>query len=298
MAERHELDAFVTLAEELHFGRTAEKLHVSTARVSQTIRGLERRVGLPLFNRTSRRVELTTIGRQLYTDVRPAWTQIDAAFGRAIEAGRGLSGTLRVAFTDAAGAQLLLGATDLFRERQPDCEVSLREAQLGDTLPWLRSGEVDLVIDGFPVRERDIVMGPVLVREARVLAVPVDHPFAHADTVGVEDLARVTVLQLPESAAESVRADRSPGQTPAGRPVDLGRSTGTLQELLTLVAAGEGVLPVGAHTGRYYARPDVAYVPFADAPAMEWGLLWRTDGASARVRAFAAAADDLLRAGP
>ena len=59
MLERHELDAFLTLAEELHFGRTAERLHISTTRVSQTIAKLERRVGVPLFNRTSRRVELT-----------------------------------------------------------------------------------------------------------------------------------------------------------------------------------------------------------------------------------------------
>ncbi|MFE9392938.1 LysR family transcriptional regulator [Streptomyces sp. NPDC006784] len=60
MIERHEVEAFLTLAEELHFGRTAAKLHVSTARVSQTIRKLERRVGIPLFHRTSRHVSLTT----------------------------------------------------------------------------------------------------------------------------------------------------------------------------------------------------------------------------------------------
>ena len=65
MLERHEIEAFLTLAEELHFGRTAERLHVSTARVSQTIRKLERRVGAPLFDRTSRRVELSPAGGQL-----------------------------------------------------------------------------------------------------------------------------------------------------------------------------------------------------------------------------------------
>ena len=71
MLERYELETFLTLAEELHFGRTAERTHVSTARVSQTIKKLERRVGAPLFNRTSRHVELTPIGRQLYDDLTP-----------------------------------------------------------------------------------------------------------------------------------------------------------------------------------------------------------------------------------
>lgn len=61
MLERHELEAFLTLAEELHFGRTAERLHVSTARISQTIAKLERRTGVPLFVRTSRRVEPTAV---------------------------------------------------------------------------------------------------------------------------------------------------------------------------------------------------------------------------------------------
>src|SRR5918998_4709727 len=105
MLERHELEAFLTLADELHFGRTAERLRVSTARISQTIRKLERRVGVPLFHRTSRRVGLTAAGRDLYNDVQPAWAQIAAGFRHAVEAGRGITGVLRVGFVGAAGGQ-------------------------------------------------------------------------------------------------------------------------------------------------------------------------------------------------
>ncbi|WP_194922364.1 LysR family transcriptional regulator, partial [Catenulispora rubra] len=79
MLERHELEAFLTLAEQLHFGRTAELLNVSPARISQTIAKVERRVGVPLFRRTSRRVELTAAGSALYADLRPAWTTITEA---------------------------------------------------------------------------------------------------------------------------------------------------------------------------------------------------------------------------
>ncbi|GAB3874029.1 hypothetical protein GCM10027610_142150 [Dactylosporangium cerinum] len=69
-AARHELEAFLTLAEELHFGRTAVRLHVSTARISQAIRSLELRVGVRLFERTSRRVSLLPVGQQLLDDLR------------------------------------------------------------------------------------------------------------------------------------------------------------------------------------------------------------------------------------
>ncbi len=164
MLERHELDAFLTLAEELHFGRTAERLHISTTRVSQTIAKLERRVGVPLFNRTSRRVELTAVGRRLEAEIRPAWTEIGAALQRAIDAGRGLTGTLHVAFVGAAGGQLCVGVTEEFGRREPGCEVRLREAQMSDVFPWLRDGEVDMILAPLPVDEPGIARSPVLVR--------------------------------------------------------------------------------------------------------------------------------------
>ncbi|GIH95715.1 LysR family transcriptional regulator [Planobispora siamensis] len=294
MFDRHELEAFLTLAEELHFGRTAERLHVSTSRISQTIAKLERRVGVPLFDRTSRRVELSAVGRQLYEEVRPAWTRIGVAFERAVDAGRGITGTLEAAFTGAAAGQLLVGAGELMRDRWPGCAVRLREAQLGQVVPWLRDGEADLVLTHVPMPEPGIISGPVLVREARMLAVPPGHPFARRSSVSLDDLAGVTMLQLPDTLPEAFRAAYTPPRTPSGRPVAAGPAGATFQEILTLVGAGQGVFPMGAQARRYYARPDVVYVPFEDAPPLEWGLLWRADAATARVRAFAQAAYDLV----
>ncbi|MGI5488658.1 LysR family transcriptional regulator [Microtetraspora malaysiensis] len=294
MLERHEVEAFLTLAEELHFGRTAERLHVSTARISQTIAKLERRAGVSLFNRTSRRVEPTAVGRRLYEELRPAWDQITSAFEHAIASGRGLTGTLRVAFVGAAGGQLLVGATELFRQRQPDCDVRLREAQMTELMPWLRDGEIDVALGTFPFDEPGIATGPVLVSEARMLAVPIGHPFAHRPSVCLEDLARATLLQLPDTLPDSLRHDRTPPTTPSGRPIEPGPSAATFNEMLTLISAGRGVFPVGAHARRYYARPDVAYIPFTDAPPLRWGLLWRADNATARVHAFTQAANDLV----
>lgn len=295
MMERHELEAFLTLAEELHFGRTAERLHVSTARISQTIAKLERRVGVSLFNRTSRRVELSLVGQQLYEEISPAWSQITAAFERAVDAGLGLTGLLRVAFSEPAAGQLLVGVTQAFRSRYPDCEVQIREAQLPEVLPWLRGGAADIALTCHPMQVEDMVMGPVLVREARMLAVPAGHPFARRTTVSVEDLARVTVLQLPETLPDSVRDHLAPRRTPGGKPLALGPTAMTFNEMLTLVGAGEGVCAVGAHARRYFARPDIAYVPFADAAPMTWGLVWPATGATARVRAFSEAALDVVQ---
>ncbi|GIH49059.1 DNA-binding transcriptional regulator, LysR family [Microbispora rosea] len=294
MLERHELEAFLTLAEELHFGRTAERLRVSTARISQTIAKLERRIGVPLFDRTSRRVELTPLGRRLHEEVRPAWRQITSAFEYAVAAGRGVTGTLRVAFVGAAAGQLLVGAADLMRRHESGCDIQLREAQMVDLMPWLRVGEVDVALGTFPIEEPGIATGPVLVSEARMLAVPSGHPFARRKSVSLEDLARVPLLQLPGTLPDSLREDRTPRTTPSGRVIEPGPSAATFNEMLTLIGAGHGVFPVGAQARRYYVRPDVAYIPFSDAPPLRWGLLWRGDNSTARVRAFVRAAGDLV----
>ncbi|MDX3193335.1 LysR family transcriptional regulator [Streptomyces sp. MN03-5084-2B] len=285
MPEWRELETFLVLADELHFGRTAERLHVSTAQVSQTIRKLERRIGAPLFTRTSRRVEPTPAGRRFRADLEPAFTAVGAAVAKAVEAGRGVTGTLRVAFGDAAGGQLLAGVAERFRQRDPGCRAEFREVRPAEVLPWLREGEVDVVLTGLPLPGPDLVTGPVLVRERRFLAVAAAHPFADRDAVPATDLARVTVLRC--SPADPWLDELVPGAET--------RPRAALQELLTLAGAGEGVLPVGAHIRRYYPRPDVAYVPLDGAPLLEWGLVWHAGTTSARVRAFAEAAAELVR---
>lgn len=285
--ERYEIEAFLTLAEELHFGRTAMRLRVTTARVSQVISKLERRVGAPLFERTSRSVALTPIGQRLHDDLRPAFERLEAALAAAVAAGRGVTGLLRVGFVGAAAGQLLVRATDGFGARYPDCEVAIREVQMGEALERLRADELEVLIACLPLSGPDLANGPVLLSEPRMLAVPAGHPFARRTSVSVEDLARTELLQAPCSLPDHWREPGSPRLTPAGRAIPVGRSAATFQEVLTLVGAGRGVFPVGAHATRFHARPDVAYVPFHDTPPLDWGPVWRASRATARIRAFA-----------
>ncbi|WP_333769993.1 LysR family transcriptional regulator [Streptomyces sp. IBSBF 2435] len=284
--ERYEIEAFLTLAQELHFGRTAVRLRVTTARVSQVIGKLERRVGAPLFERTSRSVMLTPIGARLHDDLRPAFERLEGALATAVAAGRGVTGELRVGFVGAAAGQLLVQATDRFAARHPECEVRSHEVQMGEALDRLRADRLDVLIACLPLSGPDLANGPVLLSEPRLLAVPAEHAFARRTAVSVEDLARTELLRAPCSLPDHWREPGSPRVTPAGRPIPVGRSAATLQETLTLVGAGLGVFPVGAHAARFHARPDVAFVPFHDTPPLEWGPVWRASRANARVRAF------------
>jgi DNA-binding transcriptional LysR family regulator len=294
--EQRDIEIFLAVADDLHFGRAAERLHVSTARVSQTIKKLEQRIGAPLFERTSRRVETTAIGRRLADELQPAYQQIQDAIAEATAAARGVRGTLRVGFVGAAASQFVLPVADAFGAEHPDCEVVLREIQFGEALGPVRAGEVDMVLATLPirgVRQSDLVGGTVLFEEDKLLAVSARHPFARRPSVSFADLARAKVLRTPAVIPDYWDEALVPRQTGDGRPVERGPSFDTIQEMLALVGAGKGTYPVPAQATQYYVRPDVAYVPISDTPPFQWRFLWLTAAETARTRAFDRAAATL-----
>ncbi|GAA0916936.1 LysR family transcriptional regulator [Nonomuraea longicatena] len=286
MLERHELEAFLTLSEELHFGRTAESLRVTTGRISQTIKKLERQVGAPLFERTSRNVRLTALGQQLCDTLRPAYEQIGAGLEQAAIAARGITGTLGVGFSSLWSGDLVVQAADLFRVRHPDCAVHIQEVLLGDPLGPLRSGKVDLQLTALPIDEPDIALGPVIFSEPRALMVPDVHPFAQRETISLEDLADATLLPMAGIIPDYWLDHHYPRRTPSGRNIPHGPPITYWQEVLSHVSFGQGVSVVAARGARYYTRPGVVFVPFSDAPPIEYGLLWRAGEDTARVRTF------------
>ena len=287
--EQRDIEIFLALADELHFGRVAERLHVSTARVSQSIKKVEQRIGGPLFERTSRHVAMTPIGRDLYDDLQPAYTQIQEAIERATAAARGVNGTLRVGFVGAAAGQFVLEVAEVLRGEHSDAEVLVRENQFGEGLGPLRAGEIDMVLATVPVRgarQADLIEGSVLFEEDKLLAVSARHRFARRESITFADLAHAKVLRTPPGVPDYWDEALTPQLTSDGRPVERGPGFDTIQEMLALVGAGKGTYPVPAQASLYYVRPDVAYVPIRDTAPFQWRFLWLAAAETARVRAF------------
>ncbi|GAB1510965.1 LysR family transcriptional regulator [Actinophytocola sp. KF-1] len=290
--ELRDIEIFLTLAEELHFGRTAERLHVSQARVSQAIKAQERRIGAALFDRSSRAVALTPLGAQLRDDLRSGYDAIRAGVAKATEAARGMTGTVRVGVMGAVGHEIR-DVVDAFRGRYPGCESVFREIHFSDPFTAVRGGEIDLALLWRPVREPDLVEGPVLLTEGRVLAVPTGHELAGRSSVSIEDFAdRVFVDAGPRLPGYWYEA-MAPTHTPSGRPIRRGPQATTFHELLTMVAAGECLTPLNEHVLRYYSHPGVVFLPVHDAQATEWALVWRDDALPPRVRGFVDVATEL-----
>ncbi|MFF5211769.1 LysR family transcriptional regulator [Streptosporangium sp. NPDC000396] len=292
--ELRDIEIFLTLAEELHFGRTAERLHVSQARVSQAIKKQERQIGTTLFERTSRNVRLTPIGERLFEELRPIYRSLQESLKRATLAARGQASTLRLGIMGPLSHEIghILGT---FRSRHPECVLQIREAHFSDPFGPLRAGEVDIQMAWLPIHEPDLTVGPVILTESIVLALASDHPLADRDSVSYEDLGDCVVFRVDPPIPTYWEAAVSPWHTPSGRPIPRGPAVSTFQEMLALISAGEAVSPVFAHGSRYYVRPDVVYLPIRDAPPGRWALVWRTAGETGLVRAFAQAARDAHR---
>ncbi|MGY0021332.1 LysR family transcriptional regulator [Streptomyces sp. YJ-C3] len=257
--ERYEIETFLTLAEKLHFARTAERLLVSPGRVSQTIKQLERRIGGALFERSSRHVALTPVGQHLHAELLPAHQQIQRALANASAACAGFSGAMRIGFTAPWSGTLIVRAAEAFTSRHPQCTVELQEVTYNAAIAALQGEDADLVVAEPPVEDPAITVGPVVFSEPRALLVPAGHPLASRETVSLEDLAALPLITAV-GVSRVWRDAFFPRRTPQGRPIRHGPAGAGWQEILSLVGAGQGATVTAARAGRYHGRPDIVYV--------------------------------------
>ncbi|MFI5706021.1 LysR family transcriptional regulator [Streptomyces xanthochromogenes] len=287
--EIRELESFLVLAQELHFGRAGERLYISQSRVSQLLRSLEGRIGAPLVERTSRRVSLTPLGESFLAGLRPAYDALRATVDEARAAARGLGEALRIGFQGTVDDDLG-EAIARFGDRYPDCAIDIVEIPLSDPFGPLRREEMDCAVVLLPVTEDDLVLGPVFSRQPQTLAVSVRHPFAARESVSAEELADCRLIRIDGSAPEYWRQAQAPDLTPGGLPILSGPSVNTLQEGLSLAAANRGVMLLCRSTAEYHARRDsVTFVPVRGLPDSELGLIRHRLRPSAQAEAFALA---------
>ncbi|MEC3953861.1 LysR family transcriptional regulator [Nocardia sp. CDC153] len=281
-----ELEAFVVLAEELHFGRTAARLGLSQPRVSQLIRSLERRIGRRLVERTSRRVALNPLGEHLLARVRPAFADLQRALTETRTAARGL----RVGFLGPYGSTLDEALT-VFRARHRECPVTRIQIAWTDIYGPLRRGEVDVQVCLAPVEQPDLTVGPELAVFPRLVAIARSHPWSTRDSLDLEDLADLRVIgPHPDVSPEFARSFWPPATTPSGRPIPRAAPARTEPEMLSAVAHNNAVFATTTAMPSYFTHPEVAFVPLTGLPAARALLVWRSDNDHPRVAEFAALA--------
>ncbi|GAA3513614.1 LysR family transcriptional regulator [Actinocatenispora rupis] len=269
-----EMRLFLVLAEELHFGRAAERLGLTASRVSQVLNTLERKLGgQRLFNRTSRVVDLTAAGRVLQSELAPAVAGLDLVLHTARFRHTG-PGVVRVGLLNAAsGVDVLSRAIERFEATYAGASVQLSTTPFDDRLGPLRRREIDLVVTRLPLDQPDIVVGPALsVADQRVVMVGRTHPLADRTVLSVEDLADHDVRR-PYGLTPELAEATCPPRTPSGRPIHfVDAEVDDNAQLLYLLARGRLVHPTVAPFAAHFHHPDVVAIPLADLPPSSCAL--------------------------
>ncbi|MEX3916131.1 LysR family transcriptional regulator [Paraburkholderia sp. BR10872] len=292
-----QLRYFVAVAEEQHFGRAAARLSMTQPPLSQAIRALEETLGVELFARTRRSVELTAVGADLLPEVRRLLASAQALRPLAQSLARGEAGVLALAFVSTADYGLLPLLLREFGARYPRVRLQLAEATSDVQVEELVAGRIDagLVIAPVPLRHAAQLAYQRLAREPLVVAMPsalsvrLGGPSAddwHDEPVSLRDLADVPLVVFPRHLAPGFYDTIMDCYGAAGLVPLIGQEAIQMQTIVSLVSAGMGVALV-PQSLRHLRRTGVVYRPLAGAvPAIETGLVWRSAEVSPVLAAF------------
>lgn len=274
--ELRQLRYFLAVAEELHFGRAAERVHISQPPLSNQIRALEDELGARLFERNNRRVVLTPEGDAFLEEVRDILERIDGAVDRVHGIARGERGRLRLGFVGSGVSTRYPEAVAAFRERCPDVRLELREMGTLYQQRQLIAGQLDVgLLRHLGALPPELASEPFLL-DHYVAALPERHPLAALAVVPLAALRDISLVLPPRTVFPAsydalIEACRKVGFSPV-----IGQEAVSIGTQKALVAAGAGVSIVPGST-RTEARKGLVYRPLdGPLPEIRLDLVWRT----------------------
>ncbi|MDX3189800.1 LysR substrate-binding domain-containing protein [Streptomyces sp. MN03-5084-2B] len=276
---------FAAVAEELHFGRAAARLHIAQPALSRQIRALENELKTPLFVRDRRTTVLTAAGEQLLADARDLLAAAEAVHRR-VTAAAEAKPVLTIGFMPGI---VVTPAVQVLARKRPDVSVRLLRTSWHDQVEVVHDGRVDVSIVRLPVDQRGLSVRP-LFTEPRVVMVPAGHRLAGKESVSVTELADEHLLQDPDAVPEwrDIALElRKPDRPEVPR-------IHSVEEKLELVAAGAGISVIPLSTATFYTRTDVIGIPVEDIGPNQVSLAWLATRRSPLIDAFLDAAAGLV----
>ncbi|MFI9761794.1 LysR family transcriptional regulator [Streptomyces sp. NPDC051963] len=285
-----DLRYFVTVAEELHFTRAAERLYVSQPALSKQIRALERQLGVELFARDRQGVTLTEAGEALLAPARrvlAAWEEAAVAVEKARAAQRS---TLTVGMSTSPGRGGLLPAIrSRFTAAHPESTLRVRQISWEDPTAGLADGSTDVAFVWLPLPDQDRYAWTVLAEEPRLVALPDTHPLATRTDLAFTDLLDEPFLALPRSAGV-LRDHWLALDARAGRPPRIGSEIAGTEETYEALVAGLGICLVAEGNAPLITLGGVTTRPVRGLSPSRYTLAWRQeDGERPLVRGYARA---------
>jgi DNA-binding transcriptional LysR family regulator len=284
MELRH-LHYFIAVAEELHFSRAAKRLCISQPPLSQQIRDLEDELGVKLFERTKRHVQLTEAGKVFLERSYLVLAQLEQAIEVTQRIGRGEVGRLAIGFVDSATYTLLPDILRVFREQFPAVELRLHELTTQEQIHALHQNQIDVGVVRSAIIEPGLSTECVL-QESLVLALPQTHPLSAQVKVSVSTLADESFILFPAKLGPVFYEQIIQICQQAGFRPKVAQEAVQMQTIIGLVAAGLGIAFVPASLQNFH-RSGVIYRPLQEQTSQTGlYLAWRQYDSSPVIRAF------------
>lgn len=284
MELRH-LRYFVTLAEELHFGRAAERLHIAQPPLSQQIRQLEIELGFDLFHRTKRKVQLTQAGLVFLEEAQQILKQLEQAIQIGRQTSRGEIGQLAIGFVSSAAYNVLPKILRTFRSSFAGVALELRELTTFQQVQWLREGRIDVGFIRPPIEETGFHTETIF-REPLVVALPETHPLATKLTLSLASLCSEPFILFSRINAPGLYDTIISLCQQAGFSPMVVQEAIQMQTIVSLVAAEMGVAIVPASL-QHLQRTGVVYKIVQElTKEVPLNMIWRQDDISPTVQRF------------
>jgi DNA-binding transcriptional LysR family regulator len=256
--EHRQIRSFLSIAETLHFGRSAKLIHLSQPALSLQIRALEEELGVQLFERNRRKTTLTAAGLAFRDEAVAALSQLDQAIRRARLAADGKLGLLRIGFVSTAASEIVPNIIRQFREANPEVECSLRNILTADQVQALESGALDIGFLRLPVGDHPALDVVTVHREPFVLVVPASHKLAKRKRVRLREVSGENFVMYERAYAPGFH-DRIFGMLrDAGIVPSVSQTAAEIPTLIALVDSRMGIAILPASAIKYSSASVIA----------------------------------------
>jgi len=270
--ELRQIRSFLSIAETLHFGRTAELIHLSQPALSLQIRALEEEVGVRLLERNRRKTTLTSAGEAFRDDAVAALSHLDQAIRKARLAANGKLGLLRIGFVSTAGSEIMSYMIRQFRELNPEVEFSLRAITTADQVQMLEAGSLDIGFFRLPIGEHSGLEVVTVLRERFVLVVPASHALAKRKRARLSDVSGENFVMYERTYAPGFHDLIFGMLRDAGIIPNVFQTAAELSTVISLVDAHMGIAILPASAVQHSVASVVACDIVEKIPMSEIGI--------------------------
>jgi DNA-binding transcriptional LysR family regulator len=293
--ELRQLRYFVAVAQELHFAHAAARLNIAQQSLSFQIKQLEDELGTPLFERTTRRVELTIAGQLFLKEVTAAFHHLQTGVENVQRVGRGEIGRLAVGYHSTSLYNIMPAIVRLFRERHPDVQLVLQEIPAPALESSILSGDIDLGISSLSDNPSPELAYEIVYRDRVAVALPKEHPLENCDGIALATLSAEPFVMYSRDQKQQAFDQIITLCQHAGFSPQIIQEAATESAVISLVAAGVGIAIV-LMSLQMVRTDEVTYHPLID-PVMEvnFALLWRQQNSDPLVKAFFQTAQEVTQ---